>query len=114
MNAKGETTAHKKDELEKFKSGPVRGLTAVGKSVRGVDIREIDVSLGKINTAVQALPKAPTDTEIKGFHRQDAGHCRGDPGRRRETGLAAPPHVKSSSRPAPALAANAAWARPTH
>jgi hypothetical protein len=67
MNAKGVDTAHKKDELEKFKSGPVRGVSALGKSVKNVDVREIDKWLGTINTGVQALPKTPTDAEIQQF-----------------------------------------------
>src|SRR5258708_14731973 len=67
MNVKGEATTHLKDELEKFRSGPVRGVTAVGKSVKAVDVRPIDTLLGHIDAGVLALPKTPTDAEIHAF-----------------------------------------------
>jgi hypothetical protein len=56
-----------KDDLEKFKSGPVRGLSALGKNVRGVDVTKIDEWLGTINTAVQALPNDASDAKIAVF-----------------------------------------------
>jgi hypothetical protein len=61
---KGKTT---KNDLEKYKSGPVRGLTALGKSVRKVDISDIDGWLGTINDAVQKLPATPSRQELDDF-----------------------------------------------
>jgi hypothetical protein len=45
----------------------VRGVTAVGKSVKAVDVRPIDTLLGHIDAGVLALPKTPTDAEIHAF-----------------------------------------------
>jgi hypothetical protein len=56
-----------KDDLEKYKSGPVRGLSALGKSVRKVDISDIDGWLGTINEAVQSLPATPTRQQLDNF-----------------------------------------------
>ncbi len=56
-----------KSEIEKFKSGPVRGLSAVGSNARGVDPTEIDKWLATINTAVQSLPSNPSRSEIETF-----------------------------------------------
>lgn len=41
--------------LDKFRSGPVRGVTALGKNVSGVDVAEIDRWLGTIDAAVLAF-----------------------------------------------------------
>jgi hypothetical protein len=41
--------------LDKFRSGPVRGVTALGKNVSGVDVTEIDRWLGTIDAAVLAF-----------------------------------------------------------
>jgi len=68
MNAKGVATPHLKEELDRFRSGPVRGVTAVGKNVKAVDVREIDTLLGHIDAGVLALPKAPTDDQIHAFN----------------------------------------------
>ncbi len=56
-----------KEDLEKFKSGPVRGLSALGKNVRGADVSQIDGWLDTINEAVQKLPKDPSRGEIETF-----------------------------------------------
>jgi hypothetical protein len=56
-----------KDILEKFKSGPLRGLSAVGSKAKGVDTKDIDAWLGTINDAVQKLPKDPTRTDLDNF-----------------------------------------------
>jgi hypothetical protein len=56
-----------KAELEKFKSGPVRGLSALGKNVRGADLTHIDSWLGTINDAIQKLPKDTTQKDIETF-----------------------------------------------
>jgi hypothetical protein len=61
---KGVTT---KDDLEKYKSGPLRGLSALGKSVRGVDVSEIDGWLGNVNDAVQKLPSNPSRQQLDDF-----------------------------------------------
>jgi hypothetical protein len=61
---KGSTT---KDQLEKYKSGPVRGLSALGKSVRKVDLSDIDGWLGTINDAVQKLPATPSRSQLDDF-----------------------------------------------
>lgn len=54
-------------DLQKFRSGPVRGLTAMGKQAQGVDTKEIDAWLGTINDAVQKLPSAPSAAELEAF-----------------------------------------------
>jgi hypothetical protein len=56
-----------KNDLEKYKSGPVRGLSALGKSVRKVDLSDIDGWLGTINDAVQKLPSDPSRRELDDF-----------------------------------------------
>ena len=56
-----------KDDIEKFKSGPLRGLSALGKSVKNIDPREIDGWLGTINDGVQKLPASPTPTQLSDF-----------------------------------------------
>ena len=48
-----------RDDLHKFNSGPMRGLSALGKGVQKVDPREIDKALGPINKAIDALPATP-------------------------------------------------------
>ena len=56
-----------KDDLEKFKSGPVRGVSAMGKSLAGFDVHAIDALLGQINNAVQKLPPNPDRETLKTF-----------------------------------------------
>lgn len=56
-----------KNDIEKFKSGPVRGLSAVGSNAKGVKPQEIDGWLGTINEAVQKLPPNPSRVEIETF-----------------------------------------------
>lgn len=56
-----------KDILEKFKSGPLRGLSAVGSKAKGVDTKAIDDWLGTINDAVQNLPKDPSRQQLDDF-----------------------------------------------
>lgn len=43
------------NDLEAFKSGPQRGLTALAKSVKGIDPTEIDKLLGKINDTIDKM-----------------------------------------------------------
>src|SRR6266542_1231842 len=61
---KGTTT---KNDLEKYKSGPLRGLSALGQSVRKVDLSEIDGWLGTINDNIQKLPATPTRQQLDDF-----------------------------------------------
>jgi hypothetical protein len=56
-----------KNVIEKFKSGPLRGLSAVGSNAKGVDTKKIDAWLGTVNDAVQKLPATPTQKEIENF-----------------------------------------------
>ena len=56
-----------KTDLDKFRSGPVRGLTALGKSVRGADVTEIDKWLGTIDAAVLKLHADVSRTDIATF-----------------------------------------------
>ncbi len=48
----GNTTLN---DLEGFKSGPQRGLTALAKSVKGIDPTEIDKLLGTINDTIDKM-----------------------------------------------------------
>ena len=56
-----------KADLDKFRSGPVRGLTALGKSVRGADVTAIDKWLGTIDAAVLKLKSDVSRQEIGSF-----------------------------------------------
>lgn len=56
-----------KDVLEKFKSGPLRGLSAVGSKAKGVDTKKIDAWLGTVNDGIQKLPLNPTRKELDEF-----------------------------------------------
>lgn len=49
----GKTTV---DNLSKFKSGPLRGLSAVGSSLKGFDLSEIDKRAAKIQQVIDKLP----------------------------------------------------------
>jgi hypothetical protein len=54
-------------DLQKFRSGPVRGLTAMGKNLKGgYDTRQIDGWLGTMDAAVLKLNK-PSQQQIAGF-----------------------------------------------
>lgn len=57
-----------KAELDKFRSGPVRGVTAAGKSFRGgIDVSDIDKWLGTIDAAVLKMDDKTTQNEIASF-----------------------------------------------
>ncbi len=60
----GKTT---KNDLEKFKSGPLRGLSALGKNAAGVDPTKIDEWLGTVNDAIQKLKSEATRQELDDF-----------------------------------------------
>lgn len=47
-----------KTDLEAFKSGPMRGLSAVGSSLKGFDLSKIDSECAPINTAIDKLGDA--------------------------------------------------------
>jgi hypothetical protein len=47
-----------KNDLDDFRQGPVRGLSALGSQSRGVDSSEIDKHLGTLSTGI---PKIPAD-----------------------------------------------------
>lgn len=49
-----------KADLEAFKSGPMRGLSALGSNARKVDPREIDAALAPVNKAIDKLPDNPS------------------------------------------------------
>jgi|SRR5579859_301660 len=61
---KGKTT---KADLDKFRSGPVRGLSALGKNVRGADVTHIDQWLGTIDAAVLKMDNHAPQHDIDGF-----------------------------------------------
>jgi cell division protein FtsB len=56
-----------KDILEKFKSGPLRGLSAVGSKAKGVNTKAIDGWLGTINDGIQDLPAEPSRKQLDEF-----------------------------------------------
>jgi hypothetical protein len=57
-----------KSDLDKFRSGPVRGVTAAGKTFKGgIDVSEIDDWLGTIDAAVLKLKDPPANGEISSF-----------------------------------------------
>lgn len=53
------------EDVQYFNQGPQRGLTALGKSVKGIDVRQIDTALGKINTLIQTMPKTVVASDLK-------------------------------------------------
>lgn len=55
------------DDLQKFKSGPLRGLYAVGKSARGVDLRDIDKLCAPLNDGIDKLPKDISQQDLGVF-----------------------------------------------
>jgi hypothetical protein len=57
-----------KSDLDKFRQGPVRGVTAAGKTFRGgIDVSDIDKWLGTIDTAVLKMSDKTTQNEIANF-----------------------------------------------
>ena len=57
-----------KTDLDKFRSGPVRGVTAAGKTLKGgVDPSDIDRWLGTIDQAVLKMRDTTTQSEIASF-----------------------------------------------
>lgn len=59
--AKGKTTIK---ELEQFKSGPMRGLSAVGSSLQGYDLSGINTPLGPINMTIDGYRGNATREQI--------------------------------------------------
>jgi hypothetical protein len=60
----GKTT---KNDLEKFKSGPLRGVSALGKNAAGVDPTKIDEWLGTVNDGIQNLKSDVSRQELDTF-----------------------------------------------
>ena len=56
-----------RDDIIVFKGGPMRGLSALGKSVKKVDPTKIDALLGPINLAVDKFPAILTREQIDKF-----------------------------------------------
>jgi hypothetical protein len=59
MAAKLKTAGATKVEVEAFKAGPLRGASAVGSRVHGVDVHGIDAILGPLADAVDDLELNP-------------------------------------------------------
>jgi hypothetical protein len=60
------------EDVQYFNQGPQRGLSALGKSVQGIDVRKIDAALGKINTLIQTMPKTVAATDLKKLSKLEA------------------------------------------
>jgi len=57
-----------KSELDVFRQGPVRGLTAAGKQFKGgIDIKDIDELLAPMDNGVLKLPNDATQKQIATF-----------------------------------------------
>ena len=57
-----------KTDLDKFRQGPVRGVTAAGKTFRGgIDVSDIDQWLGTIDSAVLKMKDTATQSDIGAF-----------------------------------------------
>jgi hypothetical protein len=57
-----------KSELDSFRQGPVRGLTAAGKSFKGgIDISDIDGLLAPMDNAILKMSDQTTQTQIATF-----------------------------------------------
>jgi hypothetical protein len=60
-------------DLEKFKQGPARGLSAMASRARGLKPEEIQVlnaitnEVKKVDTVVDTMPATPTQTQLTGY-----------------------------------------------
>lgn len=52
------TTGATLAEIQAFKSGPLRGTSAVGRNAKGLDASKIDAVLAPVNTVIDKLPAA--------------------------------------------------------
>lgn len=56
-----------KVDLDEFRSGPVRGLSAMGSQVRGADATEIDKLLGVLSTEIPKIPDDASRTDLSAY-----------------------------------------------
>ncbi|HEX7385121.1 MAG TPA: hypothetical protein VF291_12475 [Burkholderiaceae bacterium] len=59
MSTKLKKTGATLAEIQAFKSGPLRGTSAVGRNAKGLDTSKIDAVLGPVNAVIDKLPAAP-------------------------------------------------------